>query len=254
MENSCVPIEVCERIIDLTRLTDNGGSGVEVDYHTLCSCSLVCRAWLPRSRCNMFFRVVLHTSTQQERLLSLSSHYPVRELELGPLDVPDSYRVDLDVAGPAIAPLIRANIINEIYYLACWNMVWLYPRIYLSLLSELESLKILDLHSMYFPTAGDLIGLLRCFPRLEDLTCGGLGLQYPYTIHHKAHHRIKTQRLHRVEVRVMSMQLIKRLTYSSCIGGWMRECGTLHPPECCWQCGMAARPVITDKLLQLAAS
>ncbi len=203
MQGSCLPVEVCERIIDASRLNGDEGSGYEVDYPTLCSCTLVCRAWLPRSRGNMFFCVVLHTSRQLKIFLSLASHYPVRELELGPLE-PTRYGPDSEIdMGPSIGPLIRANLINEVYLLVFWNMVWPYPRIYLSLLSQLESVKILEMHGMYFPNAGDLLGLLRCFPQLQDLTCEGIGLQFPETVHNKSHHRVKAQQLHRVEVRVL---------------------------------------------------
>ncbi|RPD63717.1 hypothetical protein L227DRAFT_608272 [Lentinus tigrinus ALCF2SS1-6] len=148
----------------------------------------------------MFFRVVLYTSTQLNSFLSVTSHYPVREVELGPLEMPDPYGTDQDIMGPSVGPLIRANLVDEVYLLACWNLVWLYPRIYLSLLSKMESLRILRLHGVHFPNAGDLIGLLRCFPRLRDLTCAGLGLQYPDTIHHPAHHQVKSQQLRSIEV------------------------------------------------------
>ncbi|KAI0717274.1 hypothetical protein C8T65DRAFT_121760 [Cerioporus squamosus] len=79
-------------------------SADRVDYSTLCSCTLVCRAWLPRSRCNMTFRVILYTPSQLESFLSVESHYPVRELELGPLDMPTRYRPDseVDIMGPSI--------------------------------------------------------------------------------------------------------------------------------------------------------
>ncbi|RPD63720.1 hypothetical protein L227DRAFT_359283 [Lentinus tigrinus ALCF2SS1-6] len=57
MARPSLPIELCERIIDASTYTLRFGDPTAIDYRTLRACALVCSAWLPRARHNLFFRV-----------------------------------------------------------------------------------------------------------------------------------------------------------------------------------------------------
>ena len=56
-----LPIELCERIIDASSHTLRLGSPT-TDHATLRACALVCRAWLPRARHNLFWRVAVRST------------------------------------------------------------------------------------------------------------------------------------------------------------------------------------------------
>lgn len=62
-----LPIEVIEHIIDMCSVRDHSTKHttellVEDPRKTLMACALICRAWLPRSRHNLFRRVELSES------------------------------------------------------------------------------------------------------------------------------------------------------------------------------------------------
>ncbi|RDX49589.1 hypothetical protein OH76DRAFT_518280 [Lentinus brumalis] len=81
MDNSLLPIQVCETIIDSCDRSF-------VDYTTLRSCALTCTAWLPRSQLNLYHSVKLIGPRKLELLLqTLRAHRYlcgfVRELEVG---------------------------------------------------------------------------------------------------------------------------------------------------------------------------
>ncbi|RPD63718.1 hypothetical protein L227DRAFT_608273 [Lentinus tigrinus ALCF2SS1-6] len=85
MDDPRLPIELWERIIDVGACI-NRDDGTVVDYPTLRACALVCTAWLPRARYNIFYRVVLRTSAHVQRFISTApaTGCHVREIELGP--------------------------------------------------------------------------------------------------------------------------------------------------------------------------
>lgn len=67
--NGChLPVKLCERIIDFVGVS-NRNEGT-VNYPTLRLCVLVCCTWLPRTRYNFSYRVVLWTSTHLEHFIS----------------------------------------------------------------------------------------------------------------------------------------------------------------------------------------
>ncbi|KAI0364996.1 hypothetical protein BV20DRAFT_784561 [Pilatotrama ljubarskyi] len=76
-----IPMEICEAIIDC----------VWPDQDTLQRCALICHAWLPRSRYNLYRRVSIRRPEQLSRLsrrllASLGEADLVQELLLAPLD------------------------------------------------------------------------------------------------------------------------------------------------------------------------
>ncbi len=81
MDNSLLPIKVCENIMDSCDWSF-------VDYTTLRSCALTCTAWLPRTRLNLYHSVKLIGPRKLELLLrTLRAHRYlcsfVRDLEVG---------------------------------------------------------------------------------------------------------------------------------------------------------------------------
>ncbi|KAI0710620.1 hypothetical protein C8Q76DRAFT_798167 [Earliella scabrosa] len=74
MNNSLFPIEVCEYIIDSCRAGLRGGSNVS--YATWCQTALVCSAWLPRSRFNLFYEVELTADSHVGLLLRTLQETP----------------------------------------------------------------------------------------------------------------------------------------------------------------------------------
>ncbi|KAI0357774.1 hypothetical protein OH77DRAFT_1298638 [Trametes cingulata] len=74
MENSCFPIEVCERIIDCCFELER-----PIGYHaTLRACALTCSAWLPRSLYNLFHTVDLCSRQQCDQYLAVIAEHPER--------------------------------------------------------------------------------------------------------------------------------------------------------------------------------
>ncbi|KAI0712706.1 hypothetical protein C8T65DRAFT_739282 [Cerioporus squamosus] len=81
MDNSLLPIQVCENIIDSCDWSF-------VDYATLRYCGLTCTAWLPRSRLNLYHSVKLIGPYKLDLFLRTLKAHPylfnfVRELEIG---------------------------------------------------------------------------------------------------------------------------------------------------------------------------
>ena len=74
MNNSLFPIEVCEYIIDSCRAGLRGGSNAS--YATWCQTALVCSAWLPRSRFNLFYEVELTADSHVGLLLRTLQETP----------------------------------------------------------------------------------------------------------------------------------------------------------------------------------
>ncbi|KAI0704580.1 hypothetical protein C8Q76DRAFT_178147 [Earliella scabrosa] len=75
MNNSRLPVEICEHIIDSCRETYSpwvrGGA-----YPTWRETALVCSAWLPRSRVNLFHEVFLYATSDVDLLLRTLQEAP----------------------------------------------------------------------------------------------------------------------------------------------------------------------------------
>lgn len=110
MDQCRVPIEVCERIIDL-RTTYGGRSRISRCpryLDDLRACALTCRDWLPRSRFNLFRCVRIRKHEKLKSLAKTITDHPflaefVRELYLGrlvdeelePNDYSDAWLINL---------------------------------------------------------------------------------------------------------------------------------------------------------------
>ena len=199
MDDSRLPIELCERIIDLGGRSARE-DGTVVDYPTLRSCALVCCAWLPRARYNLFYRVVLRTAASVERFLSTalvtrsaatSSHQDlhdihVRELELGlpRWEAKENWPKLEDQ--PSVAALCLLSASRELAMgpgglttLVLSRMQWVYPRRHLAgLMAPFRGVQTLELYYVRFPAPGDLAHVLWALPSLVVLRCVAVYLQY----------------------------------------------------------------------------
>ncbi|KAI0717272.1 hypothetical protein C8T65DRAFT_738118 [Cerioporus squamosus] len=182
MDDSFLPIELCERVIDVVGVSDrNNGT---VDYLTLRACALVCCAWLPRTRYNLFYRVVLRTAIHIKRFLCTSARTAigdhVRELELGlpRWEQPETGGWANLKEQPSIAALLYANL-TKIETLVLSRVQWLYPRKHTRvLMSQFRSVRMLELYYVRFPCPGDLAQVLWSLPQLAELRCLAVYLLY----------------------------------------------------------------------------
>lgn len=105
MENSRLPIEICERVID--ECFDLGNF---YKHKTLQACALTCSVWLPRSQYNLYREVYLHDSGQTSKRAAwvveslktkpeLAAHVRVFDIKLMRTYVPLAQVVDLVLVG-----------------------------------------------------------------------------------------------------------------------------------------------------------
>ncbi|KAI0745080.1 hypothetical protein C8Q76DRAFT_702435 [Earliella scabrosa] len=195
MQNSRLPIELCERIIDFASINPLYGTDYDqapIDYPTLLACVLVCQAWHPRARHNLFSRVVVR-SCKALQLFLLASEAGARadELELTlPLAIDDpsldldhpggdtshknKERIGASLASPAFTAAVRS-----VTLLTLSDSEWLYPRTYITIFgSSFSSLRTLDLYRVTFPTAGDLARLLWSFRTPQTLECTEVNVEF----------------------------------------------------------------------------
>ena len=76
MNDSRLPIEICEHIIDFCREPPDNSWFSRTSYHTLRQTALVCSAWLPRSRLNLFYEVFLRDASNVDLLLRTLQETP----------------------------------------------------------------------------------------------------------------------------------------------------------------------------------
>ncbi len=152
MDDSHLPVEMCEHIID--SLYHYYGSGL---YHT----ALVCSAWLPRSRFNMYRAVVLgHTPVWRVNCL-------FRTLEENPhlahLVIRLQVWTGLYTSFTRFAPLLKNCVILSIY----GNWMPYPPRFADTCLFPFSLLGIVKLELMLSKSSAG--GLLRFIPSLKML-------------------------------------------------------------------------------------
>lgn len=87
-----MPIEIHERVIDAVR----------TNYTTLLQCALTCRAWLPRSRYNLFCRPILRSVVQLSLFLRTLRNHPPSGLEPLPTEITEE--LTLAPAAPTVPP------------------------------------------------------------------------------------------------------------------------------------------------------
>ena len=179
-----IPIEVCELVIDHVA----SGTGQETTA-TLQSCALVCRRWRSRSQYHLFHAVAirnLHDVSSFATLLKGSPNIAayIKEVELvASVRYAPQFGYDPASASVLSAPCvftrkgqaIRVLSISSKYMGSKFTSIPL-PHLPLkphfsTVYTRLASLTELSLFELIFPTFGDLIRLLTCFPVLRKLKC-----------------------------------------------------------------------------------
>ncbi|KAI0711484.1 hypothetical protein C8Q76DRAFT_59982 [Earliella scabrosa] len=114
MENCLLPIELCEHIIDSlyeppsSRSSSTAGSTSTEAVRQWCQTSLVCSAWLPRSRSKLYNEVRLTSGTQVDlliRTLKEAPHYAASVTRL--VVQPDHVRVYVPFARTLLPQLCQ---------------------------------------------------------------------------------------------------------------------------------------------------
>lgn len=173
MDDSRLPIELCERIIDLAGCEPWGGTG-RILYAPLYACCLVCQAWFPRARYNLYFRVALRTARHLKLFLDVAAAgVRTREIELHlPLRTSPQHK-DEDAEASLASPLLT-DAARDVRVLSLVHSEWLYPRAYIGLLAaHFAAVTTLTFDHVTFATGGDLARMVWSLPHLRDVTCRG---------------------------------------------------------------------------------
>ncbi|KAI0704583.1 hypothetical protein C8Q76DRAFT_752146 [Earliella scabrosa] len=103
MNSSRLPIEICEHIIDSCREPHNEYWYGRLWYHTLRQTALVCSAWLPRSRLNLFCEVELWDASDVDLFL--------RTLQEAPHFADMVLRLSVNTNSKSYQPLARMPLV-----------------------------------------------------------------------------------------------------------------------------------------------
>ncbi|KAI0800296.1 hypothetical protein C8Q74DRAFT_403438 [Fomes fomentarius] len=162
MNDSRLPVEICEHIID----SDNPSYYSARKYW--CCTALVCSAWLPRSRFNLYSEVELQRSGQARlllRTLEENSHLAQLVVEL------DLYNGMEYIPVAQLARLLKNCVILDLFYVYSNNTA---PYVVDACLYSLSLLGIVKLSlSVQRSTARALLRFIRSLAKLEDLTIFG---------------------------------------------------------------------------------
>ncbi|KAI0646126.1 hypothetical protein C8Q79DRAFT_648081 [Trametes meyenii] len=168
-----LPIELFEHAIDSLG-----------DKRSLKATSLVCKAWLPRSRVNLFRTVELGIPLHLDHFMQLLSHAPHIAEYVEEIDISENSL--LAVLRPTMSIVSRLPLLLTAYPLvrplrmAVHNQLWLPTRYnpdYLHTLSQLSSVRSLDLFDVTFATIADFSLVLRALPYLKTLSAKHLDCQ-----------------------------------------------------------------------------
>ncbi|KZT00403.1 uncharacterized protein LAESUDRAFT_764680 [Laetiporus sulphureus 93-53] len=155
------PLEIFELIIDF----------VWPDRQALFACSLTCKAWLHRSRHNLFYSIQLRRQEHLTQLSSMVEAEPrlgriVRELFVVPYHMQSqlfgSFPFTLGGQLPNVNRL-RIDIRRDYY-------PYVHPDFFCAF-SRFSSITTLEIHRIQFPTFGDYVMLVCALPRLTSLSC-----------------------------------------------------------------------------------
>ncbi|KAI0357797.1 hypothetical protein OH77DRAFT_1300980 [Trametes cingulata] len=166
MENSCFPIEVCERIIDCCFHPQYPHSR---GYATLKACALTCSAWLPRSRYNLFYKVDLGCREQCDQYLAVIAEHPERAGWVRVLAIYAKDRVYWPLS-QLIAPHRHANC-HELFLWVAWTS---FPPHYVykvmgPLLRRCANITKLEMHITSFLTFSEMSCIVLSIPQLQTL-------------------------------------------------------------------------------------
>ncbi|KAI0658989.1 hypothetical protein C8Q70DRAFT_916383 [Cubamyces menziesii] len=168
-----LPIELWELVIDFLD-----------DEQTLKTTSLVCKAWLSRSRLNLFRTIELCLPRHLDYFQTLLLDSPHLAPYLETVDVSENSLIALFRPARAILArlphVISSSTPAQPRRLAVHNQLWLPTRYhpdYLDSLSRLTSLTCLDIFDVTFTTVADISSILRALPRLTSLSAKHLDCQ-----------------------------------------------------------------------------
>lgn len=181
-----LPLEICELIIDLTADEPPLWTTRE-EYETFKNCALVCRAWVSRSQWNLFYSTHLDKASQVNQLISLFSANPsladlvqyvhVGHFLLQTTGYGDTFSKDGYIPF-ATGQLTRA--LQNARVLRLTGLTWpSYPPVYKSLLRQFKSLVELQLNSITFGSAGDVIRMAWNCPALHTLVLEYIRITQP---------------------------------------------------------------------------
>ncbi|KAM5530632.1 hypothetical protein V8D89_015701 [Ganoderma adspersum] len=172
-ETRRLPIELFELVIDCLH-----------DEKTLHSTSLVCKAWLPRSRFNLFRSIELNLPRHLDGLIDLLASTPeiapiIQELSVSENSILALFRPTMSIA--ARFPLsLSSHPLIQLRRLTVHHQLWLptrYSPDYLLELSQLTSITCLDLFDVSFTTVADFSIVLRALAHLESISLAHLDCQ-----------------------------------------------------------------------------
>ncbi|KAI1798395.1 hypothetical protein LXA43DRAFT_27924 [Ganoderma leucocontextum] len=172
-ETRKLPIELFELAIDCID-----------DEKTLRSTSVVCKAWLPRSRFNLFHTIELNLPRHLDSLLDLLASTPdivpiIKDLSISENSIFALFSPAMSIA--ARFPLSLSSYpLVQLRRLTMHHQLWLptrYSPDYLLALSQFTSITFLDLFDVSFTTVADFSIVLRALAHLESIHAAHLDCQ-----------------------------------------------------------------------------
>ncbi|KAI0674127.1 hypothetical protein C8Q78DRAFT_571624 [Trametes maxima] len=168
-----LPIELFEHAID--SLDDN---------QSLKTTSLVCKAWLPRSRVNLFRSIELGIPRHLDQFMQLLCDAPhiaeyVEEIDISENSLLAVLRPTMSIVSQLPILLMAYPLVRPLR-MVVHNQLWLPTRYnpnYLHALSQLSSVRSLDLFDVTFATVADFSFVLRALPHLKFLSAEHLDCQ-----------------------------------------------------------------------------
>ncbi|KAJ3001363.1 hypothetical protein NUW54_g6476 [Trametes sanguinea] len=172
-----VPLEVCEAIIDACH---SAPWNALKRLRTLRACALVCRAWLPCSRRNLWRRVIVDRPSCCDMLVDVVKTSP----ELA------RYIIELEIYGSSgvrhpsllgIVPRQDRRFPENLQSLKLRDFDfrdYLWHR-YNTYLAHFPPIIHLELHNAIFESATDFFGLIWAFPHLTSITLGHTQFRNP---------------------------------------------------------------------------
>ncbi|TFK90094.1 hypothetical protein K466DRAFT_403754 [Polyporus arcularius HHB13444] len=167
------PAELTEAIIDFVD-----------DEQTLRATSLVCKAWVARSRYNLFRVVELCLPAHLDRFNGLLASSPHIAPHIKEIAVSENSLLALLRPAMAIVARLPNSLLKhpqvKPHRLAVHNQSWLPTRYhpeYLTGLSQLSTISSLDLFDVTFTTVADFSIILRALRRLRSLSATHLDAQ-----------------------------------------------------------------------------
>ncbi|KAI0357764.1 hypothetical protein OH77DRAFT_1297995 [Trametes cingulata] len=198
MENSCFPIEVCERIIDCCfDFRDHWDK-----YDALRACALTCSAWLPRSRYNLFYKVLLDCREKCDQYLAVVAEHPERARWVRVLEI--SATIHYCPISQLIAPHRHANC-HELLLWVAWKS---FPPHYIykvlgPLLRHCTNITKLRLDLETFRTLSEMNCIVLSMPQLQTLRIVGRPDSSWFRVHWQPRRRQSCSSL--TELRIVSL-------------------------------------------------